>query len=98
MGDPQGSRDISALVEGKRQVYGDSWRLLSSLFNIVRRDADLDMLFVTDYFTSWFMILFKLCRAINDPRNKENWIDIQGYAEIVLKDLENGTERNVSGE
>lgn len=36
----------------------------------------------------WIMILNKLLRALGSPQKKDHWLDIQGYAQLVLDSLE----------
>lgn len=94
MKNSQEQSDVQALIEAKRLEHGHTWELCGRIWALMISYARTHPEIVGKYWVPIFMVVFKACRALNNPHNSENWKDIQGYAQLVLEDLDEG--KNVS--
>lgn len=80
--------DPKKLVEQRQATHGDTWKLMGHVINLLLPQI-IDMIQASPkYAWAWFMIASKLVRALFSPATIEHWQDIQGYAQLVLNDLE----------
>lgn len=76
------------LIDARQETHGDTWKIMGPLINSVLPQV-IDMVQKhPKYVWSWLMIASKLVRALFNPTVREHWYDIQGYAQLVIKDLE----------
>lgn len=81
---------IDATVKERGKNYGDSW-LTPTLALEAICQGDLtkyDALVKSGHFANWFIILGKLCRAVNSPELLDHWVDIAGYAELSVNAIQ----------
>jgi hypothetical protein len=80
---------IDDTLKERGEKYGDSWLTPSlALEAIIQGDPQRLMpLIKSGHFANWFIILGKLCRAMNSPELLDHWVDIAGYAELSVKAL-----------
>jgi hypothetical protein len=71
--------------------YGTAWKLTSTVMQLVWSVA-VTRLASTPYWHLWYMILVKLIRLLYIPRHLDSWIDIVGYAQLAVDDLEKGVK------
>lgn len=67
----------------RNHLYGNSWELTSRVLS----DVLPYIVELGPYFHPWYMILTKLMRILWSPKHVDNWVDIIGYAELVLQDM-----------
>jgi hypothetical protein len=93
MGDTQSIRD---LVDSRDKEYGQAWLVTGVVMsNMVAEDPQVfDVLHDTPYTYNWTIIQNKLHRLLTNPYHVDSWKDIGGYAELVVRHLE---ERNRAG-
>lgn len=83
--------NVKDVLEQRGNTYGEfkdvarTTQLLMSLMpdNRVNRTHSMDM--------ALYMIASKLARIVNgDPTHIDSWVDIAGYAQLVVNELEKG--------
>lgn len=83
--------NVKNVLEQRGNTYGEfkdvarTTQLLMSLMpdNHVNRTHSMDM--------ALYMIASKLARIVNgDPTHIDSWVDIAGYAQLVVNELEKG--------
>ena len=85
------------LIEERDHPYGNSWLITGVVIDTV---IDLFTDFqqkAPELLIPWMMILNKLVRLLFSPYSEDNWRDIAGYVELVLRHFET-TRIDVSDE
>lgn len=85
------------LIEERDRPYGNSWLITGVVIDTV---IDLFTDFqqkAPELLIPWMMILNKLVRLLFSPYSEDNWKDIAGYVELVLRHFET-TRIDVSDE
>jgi hypothetical protein len=77
--------------------YGNLWRITADIVQVARFNYPHAALWNSYYLAMWFKILGKVVRLIREPERKEHWIDIVGYAQLVVDDLEETLEGGTRG-
>jgi len=78
---------MKTLVEERQKVYGDANELTGQVCRLVIGGL---VSLCTKYpvmFHPWIRILNKLFRILYSPTNVDHWVDMQGYAELVIQHL-----------
>jgi len=71
--------------------------------NIAYEDENaFQALLNTPYFYNWTIVFNKMFRLLHNPNHVDSWLDIAGYAQLVVDDRkkkeQNETQTNVPGE
>lgn len=92
--------EVRELLETRGEDYGEAWKLASEVFRVIMglRGAETKQVRHSDllnslYFHNWFQILGKLIRLSFTPHQMDSWMDIIGYATLVVEDLKKERER-----
>ncbi len=86
--------DIARLLNERASLYGPTgWKDTTEAVEVLckGRPELYAKLIQCGFFFNWLLILSKLVRAIYSPENPDHWRDIQGYAKLVLNDLEDSS-------
>jgi len=76
-----------SIVDERNEAYADAWCLHGEVIKPVA-EKTLSLLWSYPYmFFPWMLILNKLLRILGSPTNEDHWVDIRGYAELVLTRL-----------
>lgn len=78
------SGDIHAFVASRDKAYDEAWLKTSKV--MVFLGVDRSAIWATSFSYAWLMILNKLIRAMATPENKDHWLDIQGYCQLILEE------------
>jgi len=78
---------MSNIVDDREETHGNAWALMGvalqplipELIKLIQKHPK--------YVFAWFMILNKLIRIFAKPDYVDHWIDIQGYAELIIRDI-----------
>jgi len=81
--------DPQQLIDKRNSDYGDAWKTHGLVAQLLLPQLAAFLQKWPAYYFSWTMILNKLIRALTTPENVDHWRDIQGYAQLILNDLEN---------
>lgn len=80
------------IMVDRNNEYGNAWLLTGLVMDFVRNNtnnpAQLDDLWRSGYGYVWTIILCKLMRAVTSPTNIDHWADIEVYAKLVRKHIE----------
>jgi hypothetical protein len=82
--------NIDDVLAERGKDYNDAWLATGELLSPYMADGRLDEIIHSGYFYAWITILCKLVRALASPRKLDNWVDIVGYAQLVVDHLETG--------
>lgn len=74
------------IVETKDFKYGQSWAIADEIIKLM--GATIKPIEDWQYLIPTVLIIVKVCRAIVSPWDKDHWIDIQGYAQLVVDAIE----------
>mgnify|MGYP001443382899 CR=1 FL=1 len=85
------SNEVRKLIEGRDRPYGNAWQLTGLAIFAVKQQFEAFMDAVPHYIIPWMMILNKLMRLLFDPDSRDNWVDIAGYVELVLRHMDEGS-------
>lgn len=75
---------MKKIVDHRDAEYRDAWMKTNEVVFSLVRDVAYFIVDAKWAFFSWVMILNKLMRVLSSPENRDHWIDIQGYAQLVL--------------
>lgn len=85
-------RKVSEVIDERGRQYGQAWAM-SGLALVPMKDQIAYLLSAYPrYFFCWIMIHNKLLRLLKDPAHLDSWVDIAGYAQLVIYDLQNVKE------
>jgi len=73
------------LVVERGEQYGAAHLTTSRIVQLLLSMHLLDKILASDKFFCWIQCLNKLVRALADPDYVDNWADIAGYAELVMR-------------
>lgn len=79
--------DSKELIKRKGQLHGGhtQWRVADEVLKVLANAVPYDQ---WGYPTVVQMIVTKLTRSLFNPYLYDNWVDIQGYAELAKEDIE----------
>lgn len=86
------------LLEERGLEYGDAWRLTGAIIGTCIRVPTIkdvrpfENLMRSGRGYAWIEMLGKIVRAMFNPDSLDNWKDIAGYAELVVREMEGPTE------
>lgn len=83
---PETKPTVGGVLIDRGLEYGPAWLTTSMLIN--QLNTRLGALMSGRYFFNWVMILNKLVRLIATPNHRDSWLDIAGYAQLVLGDID----------
>lgn len=78
------------IVKERDDEYGNVSYWHGRLFEVIPRELREGILQngMHGFFFPWHLIFNKLLRALKTPMNRDHWIDIQGYAQLAINNLE----------
>jgi len=76
------------LVQSRDDEYGGAWKLHGLVIGLLLPQFIPFAQKNPKYQFPWELILNKLLRALASPKNIDHWKDIQGYAQLVIDDIE----------
>lgn len=80
---------VTDLVANRDAEYGGAWKRTGEMIGqMLDESMHTPPVFRSVFSFNWIMILNKLARAMVTPNNKDHWLDIAGYATLVVNDLE----------
>lgn len=79
--------DPQELIEERQATHGETWILMSRVLDVLLPHV-ANMISSSPYSWAWMMIMSKLIRALFSPTHLDHWRDIQGYAQLVINNLE----------
>ena len=86
--------DHREVINERASVYGPTWHLTSKIVAMLCDLGVMDIILRDGVvFHNWFMTLGKLMRLLKTPRHIDSWVDIAGYAQLVI-DYETKGEDN----
>jgi hypothetical protein len=82
------TQDPKNLIKARQQTHGDAWKHTGMALMPILPQVFAFMQKHPKYVFSWVLIFNKLLRALVDPTVLDHWKDIQGYAQLIIDDLE----------
>lgn len=81
---------VTKVMEERNQEYQDAWASTGTMIQSSGLSGDVLRLLVgyPRFFFCWVMILNKLIRILGTPNKLDSWVDIAGYAQLVVNDIE----------
>ena len=80
------------LVDQRESIYQGAWKLHGQVLRpLALKLGELHINHPDKYFP-WMMIFNKLLRIIASPAKRDHWLDIQGYAQLVLDEMDRQDE------
>lgn len=81
------------VIRERAKIYGPTWTLTSKLIAILHNLGHMDSIMGDGIvYHNWFMILSKLMRLLASPRHIDSWVDIAGYAQLVIDYMTKGDD------
>ena len=78
---------MNNIIDERNEAYGDAWMHHGIVTKFLAPQVMELLTRFPQYYFAWTMILNKLIRALTTPLNEDHWVDIIGYAELVLRDI-----------
>jgi len=88
--------EIKELIEQRAEMYGPSWVMHGECLRPVASLIHGMQLKAAAIVWPWHAIFNKLMRALTSPLRRDTWVDIQGYAQLVIDmidSLEGGEDK-----
>ena len=84
---------MNKTLEDRGHEYGRAWYLESIVKNLLNdyhtNEREL-RIFYSDYIAIWDAIMAKLMRLAESPEHVDSWRDIEGYARLARRHIEDG--------
>lgn len=87
------------LIEERDSIYGDAWQMAGTIIALAAKQVDsvrdstpFKELTRSGYAYNWIQMVGKICRLLWSPNDVEHWRDIEGYAQLVIREMEGGGE------
>lgn len=87
--------EMNKMLEERGKVHGDAWKISGDLISYIDSNYNITPMIRSGYFFAWYMVLNKLIRALKTPDYRDNWVDIIGFAQLALNDIEEKERNNV---
>jgi len=85
------STTVDAVLTERGKQYKDAWLVTGEITNQLFVQNRFAKVMDAGFMYAWITILCKLIRALATPNDREHWIDIAGYAQLVADNLDNGS-------
>lgn len=72
----------------RNKEYADAWAKTGVLLAPIKEELFRFLMMAPRHFFPWLLIFNKLLRALATPYNRDHWLDIIGYATLVLHDVD----------
>jgi hypothetical protein len=78
------------LIEVRQTTHGNAWKATNQVLQYlaVWYREEMQGLQFSGYYLNWIMVLNKLMRLLFRPHYVEHWEDIEGWAHLVVRDLQ----------
>lgn len=87
---------FTVMKDERDAQYAESWEIQGLVLGVMPRQATAKII-EAGYFHPWYMILTKLMRLLVSPTHADSWLDIIGYAQLVLDDFQKTAPEEVEG-
>lgn len=84
------SEDVSKTLVERGAAYGDAWWLTG--FVVAELQTHTKPIMLSCYMLNWITILCKLMRLLKTPNHLDSWVDIAGYAQLVVTHLSSASQ------
>lgn len=85
--------ETKELLDTRGEDYGRAWYLESLVFNLLTdyhtNNRELNM-YYSEYQGPWRAIMAKMLRLAESPEHVDTWRDIEGYARLARRHIEDG--------
>lgn len=81
---------IESVMQERNTEYADAWATTGEVLKAIPSIAHGVALLLFNYprmYFPWVMILNKLIRILGTPNKLDSWVDIAGYAQLVVNEL-----------
>lgn len=86
---------VIELLKDRENEYKGAWRLTGKLLGFLFPYMGKLFEEANEFSYSWVIVLNKLIRILGSPRHLDSWKDIEGYAHLVVEELEGETDDEV---
>lgn len=76
--------EVRELVAERGKEYGDSWKMHGLLLRPISHLVKWLLDSYPEVYFPWNLIFNKLLRVFGTPLKRDHWVDIQGYAQLVI--------------
>ena len=83
------------IINVRNVEYGDAWASHGQLLKPIAHRIQKQLANYPPIFLPWHLIFNKLLRALTTPLKRDHWVDIQGYAQLVI-DFIDGIEQELA--
>lgn len=83
--------DHTNITEVRNNEYKDAWLHCGEVMRVLQKIIYKSELFTDSPFShNWVIILSKLFRTLHSPYKRDHWVDIIGYAKLVIDYIDEG--------
>lgn len=80
--------NVNELIKERDEQYGAAWLHTGRMMHAVSHSLHHLLEIAPEVYYNWVIILNKLVRLLRDPWNRDTWMDIAGYATLVVNYLD----------
>jgi len=80
--------DPNEIINERDDIYRGAWKKAGLMMEPVADDVANLLKVVPEFFSPWNIMMSKMARILGSPHNKDHWLDIAGYAMLVVHDIE----------
>lgn len=79
------------IVSERDDPYADAWSIHGMVLKELAPQLDSLLRTIPPIYFPWNLIFNKLLRVFGSPLNRDHWVDIQGYAQLVINFIDQVT-------
>lgn len=83
---------MSSIIDERQETHGNAWMLMGHVLQPLVPEIVKLIQTNPKFVFAWLMILNKLVRILAKPDYMDHWVDIQGYTELIIRDLDARTK------
>jgi len=83
--------DVRVFTETRDMTHGDAWKLTGKVIEFM--SLNLQTRLPAYMLLPWMLILMKLIRILWSPNLRDNWFDIIGYADLVIREMDDAKSK-----
>ena len=81
--------NVREFTEERDKTHGDAWKVTGQVMTFIAGKAPVIYMLPSYMILPWMNILMKLMRILWSPKKRDNWFDIIGYVDLVLREMDN---------
>ena len=85
------AENVRDFTTSRDNTHGDAWKVTGQVMDFLAGKAPVIYMLPSYMILPWMNILMKVMRILWSPMKRDNWFDIMGYVDLVLREMDEGS-------